>query len=87
MRDEHRSVKGEKDKGALLAATRHADEAVICDTSEKLECIYLKLGTDVVGKGSDWTVEQIRERNKIPDHSSIKIFLYKSFSMPQVGAC
>lgn len=58
----------------LLESTRYVDEVVIFNSAEELQSLYEKFSANVVVRGSEYTQDQIRQRDKIPSDIQIKIF-------------
>ena len=50
------------------------DEVIIFDTPEELKQLYVKVKADVIVKGSEWTVDEVRSRDDIPKEIDIKVF-------------
>ena len=69
-----RPVNSSIDRKALLDSLYMVDEVVIFDTPLDLKDLYSKLRPQTLVKGSEWTVEEVRERDQIPEHIEIKVF-------------
>ena len=69
-----RPINNETVRRKLLESNKYVDEVVIFDSSEELQRLYQKFKASVVVRGSEFTEEQIRQRDKIPQKIKIKIF-------------
>ena len=69
-----RPVNTAKDRKALLDSLYMVDEVIIFDTPEELKQLYVKVKADVIVKGSEWTVDEVRSRDDIPKEIDIKVF-------------
>ena len=52
----------------------YVDEVVIFDSTEELQGFYQTLAPDVIVKGSEWTADEVRERDVIPEEIQIKVY-------------
>ena len=68
-----RPINNELDRKNILNSIKEIDEVIIFDDVETKEIIN-KINPNVVVKGSEWTAEEVRMRDKIPDEMDIKIF-------------
>lgn len=68
-----RPVNSENDRKAVLQSIRSVDEVVVFDELTPTELIAT-LQPNIVVKGGEWTANEIRERDKIPENIDIKIF-------------
>ena len=76
-----RPINNSKDRKALLETLYMVDEVIIFDTAEELQSLYYKVCPDVVVKGSEWTVDEVRSRDGIPERIDIKVFpLFENLS-------
>ena len=62
-----RPINCEADRKAILESLRYVDEVIIFDEDRPTRLIQA-LNPDVVVKGGQWPPEEVRERDKIPDH-------------------
>jgi rfaE bifunctional protein nucleotidyltransferase chain/domain len=66
-----RPINGENDRKKILESMSAVDEVVIFGETEPNK-IMLQSQPDIVVKGGDYTVAELRERDSIPDHIDIK---------------
>jgi rfaE bifunctional protein nucleotidyltransferase chain/domain len=69
----HRPLNNQADRKKVLEGIRYVDEVVIFDDKETLSTI-LHLQPNILVKGGEFTPEQIRIRDEIPNHIDIKTF-------------
>jgi ribose 5-phosphate isomerase B len=74
LKGENRPVNTQEDRRRVLESNRYVDEVVIFDSSEELRNFYLTLSPDVIVKGSEWTADEVRERDNIPEDIQIKVY-------------
>ena len=72
LKGDTRPVNSEYNRKKLLESLVEVDEVIIFDTD--LEDVRNQILPDVVVKGGEWTSDEIRIRDKIPDDVEIKIF-------------
>lgn len=73
----------ENDRKAVLEAIGFVDQVIIYDDISPLSLI-LSLRPNIVVKGGEWTADEIRKRDGIPEEIDIKIFpLLKGYSTKQ----
>lgn len=69
-----RPINNQEDRRRILETNRYVDEVVIFDSVEELQELYDTLSPDVIVKGSEWTADEVRERDNIPDNIQIKVY-------------
>jgi ribose 5-phosphate isomerase B len=74
LKGENRPVNSQADRKRILEAISYVDEVLIFDTSEELKSMYGDLCPDVVVKGSEWTADEVRHRDEIPDTIEVKVY-------------
>jgi len=75
-----RPVHGEEDRRRLLSGLKVVDEVIIFDDVDTYNIIN-ELNPDIVVKGGEFTADEIRQRDKIPDNIIVKVSpLYKKQS-------
>jgi rfaE bifunctional protein nucleotidyltransferase chain/domain len=75
---ENRPINSELDRKKILEAISEVDEVIIF---EDLIDIRSQVKPDIVVKGGEWTVDEVRSRDEIEDSVSIKIFpIVKDYS-------
>ena len=67
-----RPVNNEKDRKKILSSLSVVDEVVIFDSVSTYSIID-NINPDIVVKGGEFTAEEIRKRDNIPDHIQIKV--------------
>ena len=53
---------------------RYVDSEVTFSTAEELKSLYETLRPNVLVKGSEWTADELRERDSIPDTIQVKVY-------------
>ncbi len=74
LKGENRPVNTQEDRRRVLESNRYVDEVVIFDSSEELKDFYTTLSPDVIIKGSEWTADEVRGRDNIPENIQIKVY-------------
>lgn len=69
-----RPINNQEDRRRILETNRYVDEVVIFDSVEELQGFYDTLSPDVIVKGSEWTADEVRERDNIPENIQIKVY-------------
>lgn len=81
LKGSSRPINNEIDRKSLLESNIYVDEVIIFDSQEELINLYSSVRPSVVVKGSEWTVNQVREQDHIPDNIQIKLYpLFKDYS-------
>lgn len=76
-----RPVNNENIRKKLLESNKYVDEVVIFSSKQELKDLYKTLSPNVIVKGSEWTEEQIRKQDEIPQEIDIKVYpLYGNHS-------
>lgn len=73
LKGTERPINKEYDRKSVLQSIKYVDEVVIFDEDKPTELIK-KLRPNVVVKGGEWTAEEVRRRDEIPDDVQVKIF-------------
>ena len=73
LKGENRPINNEQDRKKMLEALSVVDEVIIFDDVAPL-CLIKSLHPAVVVKGGEWTAEEVRKRDKIPDDIEVKVF-------------
>ncbi len=73
LKGEHRPIYNEQDRKKMLEAIRYVDKVVIFDDTETIDIIK-EIKPDIVVKGGEWTADEVRQRDSIPDEIEVKIF-------------
>jgi ribose 5-phosphate isomerase B len=74
LKGDNRPVNNEEDRRRVLETNRYVDEVVIFDSVEELRGFYQTLSPNVIIKGSEWTADEVRVRDNIPDSIQIKVY-------------
>ena len=69
-----RPINNQEHRRRILETNRYVDEVVIFDSVEELQGFYDTLSPDVIVKGSEWTADEVRERDNIPENIQIKVY-------------
>lgn len=69
-----RPINCEIDRKKVLEAIEYVDEVIIFNTTEELQLLYSSLNPDVIVKGSEWTAEEVRQRDNIPANVAVKVY-------------
>ena len=73
LKGPERPINNEQDRKKLLQSLQEVDEVVIFN-EKRTNRIVREVNPDIVVKGADYTVDQIRTNDNIPDHIEIKVF-------------
>lgn len=73
LKGPERPINSEQDRKKLLQSLQEVDEVVIFN-EKRTNRIVREVNPDIVVKGADYTVDQIRINDSIPDHIEIKVF-------------
>jgi rfaE bifunctional protein nucleotidyltransferase chain/domain len=74
LKGNDRPINNQEDRRRILETNRYVDEVVIFDSAEELQGFYDTLSPDVIVKGSEWTADEVRERDNIPENVQIKVY-------------
>jgi rfaE bifunctional protein nucleotidyltransferase chain/domain len=74
LKGSDRPINNQEDRRRILETNRYVDEVVIFDSVEELQGFYDTLSPDVIVKGSEWTADEVRERDNIPENVQIKVY-------------
>ena len=72
LKGENRPINNEANRKKLLESLIEVDEVIIFD--DNLEELRNQIEPNIVVKGGEWTAEQVRERDNIPEDIEIKLF-------------
>lgn len=72
LKGKDRPINNEENRKKLLQSLVDVDEVIIFDGN--LEEVRNQISPDVVVKGGEWTSDEIRQRDNIPDNIEIKLF-------------
>ena len=74
LKGKDRPINNEEDRRKVLETNRYVDSVVIFNSVEELRGLYNTLSPDVLIKGSEWTADEVRERDVIPDNIQVKVY-------------
>ena len=69
-----RPINNEEDRRRILETNMYVDSVVTFKSTEELRKLYDTLCPDVIVKGSEWTADEVRERDIIPESIQIKVY-------------
>ena len=76
LKGNKRPINKEEDRKNIIQSLRAVDEVIIFDSINTTELIN-NLNPDIIVKGGEWTVEEVRERDKIPDNIEVYVYPFK----------
>jgi len=74
LKGNDRPINNQEDRRRILETNRYVDEVVIFDSVEELQGFCDTLSPNVIVKGSEWTADEVRERDNIPENVQIKVY-------------
>jgi rfaE bifunctional protein nucleotidyltransferase chain/domain len=74
LKGNDRPINNEEDRKRILETNRYVDEVVVFDSTEELQEFYDTLSPDVIVKGSEWTADEVRDRDSIPEIIQVKVY-------------
>ncbi len=74
LKGNDRPINNQEDRRRILETNRYVDEVVIFDSVEELQGFYDNVSPNVIVKGSEWTADEVRERDNIPENVQIKVY-------------
>ena len=76
LKGEKRPINKEEDRKNIVQSLRAVDEVIIFDSINTTELIN-NLNPDIIVKGGEWTVEEVRERDNISDNIEVYVYPFK----------
>ena len=76
LKGEKRPINKEEDRKNIIQSLRAVDEVIVFDSIDTTDLIN-NLNPDIIVKGGEWTVEEVRERDKIPDNIEVYVYPFK----------
>ena len=73
LKGSKRPINTEKDRKNIIQSLRAVDEVIIFDKTQTKDLIK-SLKPNIIVKGGEWTAEEVRERDEIPEN--IEVFVY-----------
>ncbi len=74
IKGDDRPINNEEDRRRILETNMYVDSVVTFKSTEELRKLYDTLCPDVIVKGSEWTADEVRERDIIPESIQIKVY-------------
>jgi ribose 5-phosphate isomerase B len=74
LKGENRPINNEEDRKKLLEAIGYVDEVIVFNTAEELRELYKNVCPSVIVKGGEWTADEVRQRDQIPQEINVKIY-------------
>lgn len=72
LKGDDRPINDENDRLTMIQSIRWVDEAFIFDSTDTVDVIS-NVNPDIVVKGGEWTKDEVRERDNIPEDIEVKI--------------
>tara|TARA_R110000851_G_scaffold120590_1_gene249077 strand:+ start:1480 stop:2322 length:843 start_codon:yes stop_codon:yes gene_type:complete len=76
LKGNKRPINKEEDRKNIIQSLRAVDEVIVFDSIDTTDLIN-NLNPDIIVKGGEWTVEEVRERDKIPDNIEVYVYPFK----------
>jgi len=73
LKGNNRPIYTEHERKTILESIRYVDKVIIFDDADTINVIQ-ELRPDVVVKGGEWTADEVRKRDKIPEEIEVKVF-------------
>ena len=74
LKGDARPINNQDDRKRLLEAVSYVNEVVIFDTQEELRDLYVTTNPSILVKGAEWTSEEIRTKDGVPNDVEIKVY-------------
>jgi len=74
LKGKDRPINNEEDRRRVLETNRYVDSVVIFSSAEELRSLYNTLYPHVLVKGSEWTADEVRGRDFIPENIQVKVY-------------
>jgi len=71
LKGQDRPINNELLRREILLSMKYVDEVIIFDSDEELRTITLNLMPEILVKGSEWTSDEIRKRDRVPEQIKI----------------
>ena len=76
LKGNKRPINKEEDRKNIIQSLRAVDEVIVFDSIDTTDLIN-NLNPDIIVKGGEWTVDEVRERDKIPDNIEVYVYPFK----------
>ena len=73
LKGDNRPINSQEDRKRILLSLSDVDEVVIFEEIDTKNIIN-KINPSIVVKGGEWTADEVRQRDEIPDNIDVKIF-------------
>ena len=73
LKGEGRPVNNEYDRKRVLESVQFVDEVIVFD-EEKPTSLVETLRPDILVKGGEWTADEVRSRDSVPEDVIVKIY-------------
>jgi len=72
LKGDSRPINNENDRLSMIQSIRWVDEAFIFDSTETKD-VLSEVNPDILVKGGEWTKEEVRKRDNVPNYIDVKI--------------
>ena len=76
LKGNKRPINKEKDRKNIVQSLRAVDEVIVFDSTNTIDLIK-DLKPHIVVKGGEWTAEEIRKRDEIPNDIEVYVYPFK----------
>ena len=76
LKGDKRPINKEEDRKNIVQSLRAVDEVIVFDSTNTTDLIK-SLKPNIVVKGGEWTAEEVRERDEIPNDIEVYVYPFK----------
>ena len=76
LKGDKRPINKEEDRKSIVQSLRAVDEVIVFDSTNTTDLIK-SLKPNIVVKGGEWTAEEVRNRDEIPDDIEVYVYPFK----------
>ena len=76
LKGDKRPINKEEDRKNIVQSLRAVDEVIVFDSTNTTDLIK-SLKPNIVVKGGEWTAEEVRKRDEIPDDIEVYVYPFK----------
>ena len=76
LKGNKRPINKEEDRKNIIQSLRAVDEVIVFDSTNTTDLIK-SLKPNIVVKGGEWTAEEVRKRDEIPDDIEVYVYPFK----------
>ena len=76
LKGDKRPINKEEDRKSIVQSLRAVDEVIVFDSTNTTDLIK-SLKPNIVVKGGEWTAEEVRKRDEIPDDIEVYVYPFK----------